>query len=221
MGEKEIVALVVDNGSVTCKAGLAGDDILRAVSSSAVGCPKMPEFLEGKDLKDNYIGDEVLSKHGVLILKYHIVYGIDTNWDDMEKMWYHMFYNEFRVVPEEYPVLSIEAPVNLKTNCEKMMQIMFETLNVPAKYVFQPSLNRKEISGIRDTTFQSSMKTDVDICKDLYAHVALSGGKTMSDDGGERTIKDLFSSGHSTVKIKVVVPPERQYGGVACPTWCQ
>merc|ERR1712066_435082 len=39
--------------------------------------------------------------------------------------------------------------------------------------LFQPSFIGKEASGIHDTTFQSIMKCDVDIRKDLYANVLL------------------------------------------------
>merc|ERR1711992_16915 len=45
--------------------------------------------------------------------------------------------------------------------------------------LFQPSFIGKEASGIHDTTFQSIMKCDVDIRKDLYSNVVLSGGTTM------------------------------------------
>lgn len=40
MGDEEIAALVVDNGSGMCKAGFAGDDAPRAVFPSIVGRPR-------------------------------------------------------------------------------------------------------------------------------------------------------------------------------------
>jgi len=77
--------------------------------------------------------------------------------------------------------------------------------------LFQPSLIGKEASGIHDTTFRSIMKCDVDIRRDLYANVVLSGGTTMFEGIGERMTKELTALAPSTMKIKVIAPPERKY----------
>merc|ERR1712124_114828 len=60
-------------------------------------------------------------------------------------------------------------------------------------------------------TFQSIMKRDVDIRKDLYGNVVLSGGSTMFPGIAERMTKELTALAPSTMKIKVIAPPERKY----------
>ena len=53
------------------------------------------------------------------------------------------------------------------------------------------------------------MKCDVDIRKDLYGNIALSGGITVFTDVGERMSKELTARTPSTMKTKVVAPSER------------
>merc|ERR1712125_179141 len=77
--------------------------------------------------------------------------------------------------------------------------------------LFQPSFIGKEAQGCHDTMFQTIMKCDVDIRKDLYANIVLSGGSTMFDGIAERLNKEMVALAPSTMKIKVVAPPERKY----------
>nr|GFB42448.1 actin/actin-like conserved site-containing protein [Tanacetum cinerariifolium] len=77
--------------------------------------------------------------------------------------------------------------------------------------LFQPSMIEMEAAGIHETTYNSIMKCDVDIRKDLYENIIFSGGTTMFPGIADRMSKEITALAPSIMKIKVVALPERKY----------
>jgi len=68
--------------------------------------------------------------------------------------------------------------------------------------LFQPSLLGMEAAGIHETVFNSIMKCDVDIRKDLYANIVLSGGTTMCKSS---SLTSLFDSVLKLILLQTLV----------------
>lgn len=68
-----------------------------------------------------------------------------------------------------------------------------------------------ESAGVHETTYNSIMKCDVDIRKDLYANTVLSGGSSSFEGIADRMQKEIAALAPPTMKIKIIAPPERSY----------
>ena len=77
--------------------------------------------------------------------------------------------------------------------------------------LFKPDLIGKESAGIHKLTYDSIMKCDVDIRRDLYTNTVLSGGSTMFPGIAERLTKEMTALAPASIKVKIVAPPERKY----------
>merc|ERR1712224_495604 len=77
--------------------------------------------------------------------------------------------------------------------------------------LFQPSFIGSELTGIHETSFESIMKCDMDIRKDLYSNTVLSGGTTMFNGIADRMTKEMVALAPANLKIKIIAPPERKY----------
>jgi len=80
-----------------------------------------------------------------------------------------------------------------------------------SEVLFQPQLIGKESEGIHKLTFKSILKCDIDIRKDLYQNIVLSGGSTMFPGIDKRLNKEITALAPAAVKVKIVAPPERKY----------
>ncbi len=77
--------------------------------------------------------------------------------------------------------------------------------------LFQPSLVGKEILGIHTAIYNTIQGCDIDIRKDLYQNIVLSGGTTMFEGIGSRLTNELSNLAAPSMRVKVIAPPERKY----------
>merc|ERR1719166_79911 len=91
-----------------------------------------------------------------------------------------------------------------------IVKIKAERFRCP-EVLFQPSFIGKEADGIHKLTYDSIQKCDIDIRKDLYTNVVLSGGTTMFIGIDARLKKELAQLAPASAKVKIVAPPERKY----------
>jgi len=77
--------------------------------------------------------------------------------------------------------------------------------------LFNPAMIGMEQEGIHKLTYQSIMKCDVDIRRDLYGNIVMSGGTTMYPGIADRMKKEVSALAPNSMSIKIVAPPERKY----------
>jgi len=191
-GSEEVQALVVDNGSAMIKSGFAGDDAPRAVFPTIVGRPKHQGVMVGMGQKDAFVGDEAMSKRGILTLTYPIEKRKIVKAADMEKVWHHTLYNELRVAPEEHPVLDTEGPKNPKSLREASTQVHFEEFGSPAYYIAISSVLALYASG-RTTGIVVDFGEDVTHVVPVYEGYALPHAIVRFEIGGRQITEHLRS----------------------------
>ena len=77
--------------------------------------------------------------------------------------------------------------------------------------LFQPSFLGIESAGIGETCYNSIMKCDIDLRRDMYANIVMSGGSTMFPGIADRMHREIAAFAPPTVKVKIIAPPERKY----------
>ena len=85
-----------------------------------------------------------------------------------------------------------------------------ETFRCP-ELLFQPQLMEKELPGIDQLVYDSIMKVDVDIRKELYSNIILSGGSTMFNNMGNRITEAVRALAPASMRVNVLASPERKY----------
>eukprot|EP01053_Blabericola_migrator_P009537 Blabericola_migrator_1__9536@NODE_518_length_7920_cov_188_180568_g396_i0_p3_GENE_NODE_518_length_7920_cov_188_180568_g396_i0NODE_518_length_7920_cov_188_180568_g396_i0_p3_ORF_typecomplete_len395_score52_44Actin/PF00022_19/1_9e108MreB_Mbl/PF06723_13/3_6e05MreB_Mbl/PF06723_13/2_9_NODE_518_length_7920_cov_188_180568_g396_i034784662 len=126
--------IVIDNGSGAIKAGFAGHTKPAVVMPTYVGRPKNVRCMAGAPDGEQFPGNRASEFKGLLKLSYPMEHGVIKDWNDMELLWSSV-YNDLKVPPEGHPVLLTEPPLNPAENRNKMMEVFFDSFNVPAFYI--------------------------------------------------------------------------------------
>jgi actin-related protein len=77
--------------------------------------------------------------------------------------------------------------------------------------LFDPSMLGLEADGIHKKTFETIGKCDLDVRRDLFSNIVLSGGTTMYQGISDRMSKEIQALAPATMKVKIVAPNERKY----------
>ncbi|MCE7749620.1 MAG: actin family protein [Candidatus Heimdallarchaeota archaeon] len=92
-----------------------------------------------------------------------------------------------------------------------------ETLTIGAErfmapeLCFNPGAIGSEENPLDELIYRSIQNCDVDLRRDLYANIVLSGGSTMFPGLKERLHKELTELVPETMEVKIIAPPERRY----------
>ena len=80
-----------------------------------------------------------------------------------------------------------------------------------AEVLFAPSLVGMECVGLSEMTFDSVIKCEDDLRRELFNNIVLSGGSTLFSGMKERMLKDLTTLVQTDTKLKILDAIERKY----------
>ncbi|KAI5640927.1 actin domain-containing protein [Phthorimaea operculella] len=120
--------LVIDAGSRFTKAGFAGDHFPRASFPTAVGRFRHQGCIDG--FPDMFFGQEAIANRGTCNLTWPVEEGLIKNWDEMERIWFSIFYKSLLVPSEKCRVLHSVHPLVPQRDRERMAEIFFESFAV-------------------------------------------------------------------------------------------
>ena len=187
-------SIIIDNGTNTIKAGFSDDDMPRVIIPSVLGRPTSNQGTvadeDKNDQLDIFVGEEALNKGGTLQLSRPIVKGEITDYDTMELIWKHIFYNELLTETKTHSVIVTEAPFANYDNRKTMAQILFDNLWPERLYITNNSTlalyaNGKTTGTVVDIGYQTTSFVPI------YEGFVLNHAVTK-EDTGRKDLTDFF-----------------------------
>merc|ERR1719203_611855 len=82
-----------------------------------------------------------------------------------------------------------------------------ERFRVP-EVLFDPMICGRELMGIHQATYNCIQACDIDLRRDLFKNIVLSGGTTMFPGITERLAKEVKALAPQKIDVKVVASPQ-------------
>jgi len=93
----------------------------------------------------------------------------------------------------------------------KVITIGNERFRCP-EFLFKPfEMAGKELPSMQELVYGSIQDCDVDVRRDLYQNIILSGGTTLYEGLGERLLKEIENRAPKSITVKVIASPDRRF----------
>ena len=127
-GGDDVSAVVFDVGSVSTRAGHAGEDAPKFVLPSLVG-----QITEEKTEDDmtvestrNIVGPNIHFRRDNMQLQPLVKQGFIYDINSLESMLSHLCFNSLRIEPKDHPMCFVEPNLNTTENRHRTAQLVFE-----------------------------------------------------------------------------------------------
>eukprot|EP01126_Amoeba_proteus_P057655 TRINITY_DN734_c0_g1_i5.p1 TRINITY_DN734_c0_g1~~TRINITY_DN734_c0_g1_i5.p1 ORF type:complete len:303 (-),score=61.92 TRINITY_DN734_c0_g1_i5:173-1081(-) len=107
----------------------------------------------------------------------------------------------------EKPLTQVEKEFELTDG--QVILVGNERFRAP-EALFNPSVLGRESVGIHEAIYNSIMRCDIDLRRDLYSNIVLSGGTTMIPGMENRLLKEIQRLVPKCM-VKIIAPPERKF----------
>ena len=211
--------VIIDSGSGVTKIGRGGGESPSACFPTCVGRARFTTMKETPRevlLKSLFFGSEAISRREMLAIHYPVQHGVNTDLDDLSKLWKYCYEEQLKAERTQHPALLVEAPLSPEWYREQNMAIFLEEFEVPSFYlanqVVLPLYSIGKTTGVVLSSGEGVTDTVAVYEGHLIKHTGKRSfleGRTLSNRLSElikETGIDLFSSKqlHHSWKIKEV-----------------
>jgi len=124
--------VIIDNGSGRVKCGFSKDEDKEKPRAILPACIGVPRKKYANQMEEFLAGEEMIENRSKLTTHYPLEHGIIQNFEHMELLWEYVIDEVLQVENiRETPMLLTEPPYNPKNTRERIVEVMFETFEVP------------------------------------------------------------------------------------------